>query len=106
MLHITLTGIRKPKTFGQTSPKTLISKTHEKNARSLKRSLYLLFSGGDVDENLATNANKDGSREDKTDYDRVVLTAGESSRGLCTYLNLAPTVEPKEQKQNALDELI
>ena len=66
----------------------------------------LLFSGGDGDENSATNADEDGSREDKSDYDRVVLTAGESSQSLCTYLNLAPTVETEEQKLNALDELI
>ena len=66
----------------------------------------LLFSGGDDDENSATNADEDGSREDKTDYDQVCLTAGESSQGLCTYLNLAPTVETEEQKLNALDELI
>ena len=58
----------------------------------------LLFSGGDVDETSATNADKDGSREDKTDYDQVCLTAGESSQGLCTYLNLAPTVETKRTK--------
>ena len=66
----------------------------------------LLFSGRDADETSATNADKDGSREDKTDYDRVCLTAGESNQGLCTYLNLAPTVETEEQKLNALDELI
>ena len=61
----------------------------------------LLFSGGDGDENSATNADEDGSREDKSDYDRVVLTAGESIQGLCTYLNLAPTVETEEQKLSA-----
>ena len=41
----------------------------------------LLFLGGDGDENSANNADEDGSREDKSDYDRVVLTAGETQLG-------------------------
>ena len=38
----------------------------------------LLFSGRDGDENSATNADEDGSREDKADYDHVVLSVGET----------------------------
>ena len=36
----------------------------------------LLFSRRDVDEKLATNANQDGSREGRPDYNRVCLSAG------------------------------
>ena len=48
---------------------------------------------GRDDETLATNVKDDESN-------------GNPSQGLCTYLNLAPTVETEEQKLNALDELI
>ena len=43
-----------------------------------KEKSVLLFSGGDGDENSATNADEDGSREDKADYDHVVLSVGDT----------------------------
>ena len=59
----------------------------------------LLFSGRDVDENLATNADQDGSRKGISDYDRWCLAAGEPNQGLCKNLNLAPNVEEEAVQQ-------
>ena len=57
------------------------------------------------DETLATNVKDEESRKDLLIHvDQVCLTAGEPNQGLCTYLNLAPNVDTKEDKLQ-VDEL-
>ena len=62
----------------------------------------LLVSGGDKETLITTK--DDDSREDLLDYDQVCFSAGEPNQGLCTYLNLAPNVDTKEDKLQ-VDEL-
>ena len=57
------------------------------------------------DETLATNVKDEESRTDLLiPVDQVCLAAGEPNQGLCTYLNLAPNVDTKEDKLQ-VDEL-